>query len=131
MTVIEFQSSNPLDYFLNAKPWVDTSQRSVYRRSPSPGPRRSRSKSPRRSLSPRRSVSPRRSQSPSLVSRQRSLSAERYSSGIRRRSGSLDRSRSPEWRDSRRFGRRSSRSPPPRRRSRYDLPFVQGVFTIS
>ncbi|XP_060577354.1 uncharacterized protein DDB_G0284459-like [Ruditapes philippinarum] len=113
----QIQSSNPLDYFLNAKPWVDTSQRNVYRRSPSPILRRSRSKSPRRSLSPRRSVSPRRSQSPTPVSRQRSLSAERYSSSIRRRSGSLDRSRSPEWRDSRRFGRRSSRSPP-RRRSR-------------
>ncbi|KAL4225004.1 hypothetical protein ACF0H5_015699 [Mactra antiquata] len=101
------QSSNPLDYFLNAKPWVD------------PREQRERAESPGRTSPYRKqeSPSPRRSLSPDNISRRRSASAERYSGNTRRRSSSMDRSRSPDWRDRRRFGRRSSRSPP-RRRSR-------------
>lgn len=94
-----FQSDNPLDYFLNAKPWVDPKER--------------RSPSPVRSTLYRKQGS----MSPDHITRRRSVSAERYSSNVRRRSNSLDRSNSPELHDRRRFGRRSSRSPP-RRRSR-------------
>ncbi|XP_052263757.1 uncharacterized protein LOC127866930 isoform X2 [Dreissena polymorpha] len=112
------QVNNPLDYFLNAKRYVPAgnSASQVFNRLPSPVSRsplyhRSDSQSPVR-RSPRGSLSP----SPS---RQRSTSMERFDGGVRRRSGSLDRSRSPPWRDRRRFApRRCSRSPQRSRRSR-------------
>ncbi|WAR01768.1 ZC11A-like protein [Mya arenaria] len=100
---------NPLDYFLNAKRYMPPQQpttSSIAQQQTTFNPyARSRSPSPagkRGSLSPD-------------SGHRRSTSLERFSS--RRRSGSLDRSRSPpEWRDRRRFVRRS-RSPS-RRRSR-------------
>lgn len=95
-------SDNPLDYFLNAKPWVDpNATRENILRSESPSPPRRR----RSSLSPeRRSKSPDGRTSPDLRVRRRSVSVDRQ---VRRRSLSADRSRSPEWRDRRRFDRRS------------------------
>lgn len=106
------QMVNPLDYFLNAKPFIDPNRPREVSRSPSPtgrsSPYRKHSNSP-----PRRAQ--RRSLSPEMNDRRRSLSADRFE-GARRRSGSVGRSGSPDWRD-RKFTRRS-RSPP-RRRSRY------------
>ena len=106
---------NPLDYFLNAKPYVHNNPPRPRSRSPSPSGRTSPYKR-RGSLSPARRSPGRRSLSPENRDRGRSTSAERSYDG-RRRSNSVDRSRSPgRNRDTRRFGRRS-RSPP-RRRSR-------------